>query len=168
MGHLLGLGHKRIAMIEAIDPEQPRQPSGRSAAYHQALEDAGIETDPSLVVTTDWGGDEGAVAMSKLLSLPELPTAVYAHSDEVALGAMRTIRDAGLRIPEDISIVGIDDHPLASLIHLTTVKQDVPRQGVLAAQMLLGLLRHEENVDLSITVDTQLVVRRTTTAPRPR
>jgi len=167
MGHLLALGHRRIAMIEAVDPEQPHQPSGRSAAYHQALAGAGIQTDPSLVVTTDWGGEQGAAAMSRLLSLPELPTAVYAHSDEVALGAMRTIRDAGLRIPEDISIVGIDDHPLASLVHLTTVRQDVLRQGILTAQMLLGLLRHDENVDRSITVDTQLVVRRSTASPRP-
>ena len=167
MGHLLGLGHKRVAMIEAIDPDQPRQPSGRSRAYHLALADAGIKPDPSLVVTTDWGGEQGAAAMAQLLSASELPTAVYAHSDEVAFGAMRTIRDAGLRIPEDISIIGIDDHPHAALLHLTTIKQDARLQGVLTAQMLLGLLRHEEDTALSVTVDTQLVVRRTTAAPRP-
>jgi len=167
VGHLLALGHRRIAMIEAIDPEQPYQPSGRSAAYYQALAGAGIDADPSLVVTTDWGGEQGAAAMARLLSLPSLPTAVYAHSDEVAIGAMRTIHDAGLRVPEDISIVGIDDHPLASLLHLTTVKQDVRRQGVLTAEMLLGLLRHEDEVQRSITVDTHLIVRRSTASPRP-
>ena len=167
MGHLLALGHQRIAMIEAIDPEQPRQPSGRSAAYHQALAEAGVGSDPSLVVTTDWGGEQGAAGMARLLSLPELPTAVYAHSDEVAFGAMRTIRDAGLRIPEDISIVGIDDHPHASLVHLTTVKQDVRLQGMLTAKMLLGLLRNEESVERALTVETQLVVRHTTMSPRP-
>ncbi|MER7608956.1 LacI family DNA-binding transcriptional regulator [Nocardioides sp. NPDC127503] len=165
MGHLLALGHRRIAMIEAIDPEQPRQPSGRSAAYHMALNDADIESDPALVVTTAWGIEQGSTAMAHLLSLAELPTAVYAHSDEVAFGAMRTIRDAGLRIPEDISIIGIDDHPHAALLHLTTIKQDVRRQGVLTAQMLLGLLRHDE-IERSITLGTHLIVRRTTASPR--
>ena len=117
--HLIGLGHHRIAMIEAIDPEQPSQPSGRSAAYHQALAAAGISVDHDLIVTTDWGSDHGAEAMSVLLSRPQLPTAVYAHSDEVAAGAMLSIRNAGLRIPEDISVVGIDDHPIAGLLDLT-------------------------------------------------
>lgn len=166
VGHLIALGHRRIAMIEAIDPEQARQPSGRSAAYYRALEQAGIPTDADLVATTDWGAEQGAAAMARLLSRPQAPTAVYAHSDEVAFGAMRTIRDAGLRIPDDISIVGIDDHPHASLLHLTTVRQDVRRQGVLTAQMLLALLRHEHDVETSVTVDTELVVRRSTAAPR--
>ena len=65
---------------------------------------------------------------------------MYAHSDEVALGAMRTIRRAGLRVPEDISVIGIDDHPLAALVDLTTVRQPVREQGVGTAQMLLELL----------------------------
>jgi DNA-binding LacI/PurR family transcriptional regulator len=165
VGHLLALGHRRIAMLAATDPEQPVQPSGRTAAYAEALAEADIPYDPNLVVTTDWGGEQGAAAMAQLLARRELPTAVYAHSDEVAFGAMRTIRDAGLRIPEDISVVGIDDHPHSVLLHLTTVRQPVHEQGVLAAQLLLGLLRHED-VQRSITVDTQLIVRRTTAAPR--
>ena len=78
--------------------------------------------------------------MSRLLSLRHPPTAVYAHSDEVALGAVRTIRRAGLEIPRDISVVGIDDHPLAALTDLTTVRQPAFEQGVRAAEMLLGLL----------------------------
>jgi Transcriptional regulators len=67
--------------------------------------------------------------MGELLGLREPPTAVYAHSDEVALGAMRTLRRAGLRIPEDISVIGIDNHPLAELTDLTTVSQPVRQQG---------------------------------------
>ena len=118
-------------MIAAVDPDQPGWPavSGSEQAYYAALRDAGIAADPSLVTTVDWGGLQGAEAMSQLLSLREPPTAVYAHSDEVAVGAMRTLRRAGLRIPEDISVIGIDDHPLAELTDLTTVSQPVRQQG---------------------------------------
>ena len=83
--------------------------------------------------------------MSDYWALREPPTAVFAHSDEVALGAIRTIRRAGLRVPEDISVIGIDDHPLAELTDLTTVRQPVYEQGMLAARMVLGLLRGEES-----------------------
>lgn len=160
--HLIGLGHRRIAMIEAIDPDQPSQPSGRAAAYHQALAAAGISVDHDLIVTTDWGGGQGAEAMSVLLSRPQLPTAVYAHSDEVAAGAMLSIRNAGLRIPEDISIVGIDDHPIASLLDLTTVRQPVHHQGQLTGQLVLSLLRGNQDTGRAITVPTQLIIRHTT------
>jgi DNA-binding LacI/PurR family transcriptional regulator len=116
------------------------------------------------VVTVDWGGRSGADGMSRLLSLREPPTAVYAHSDEVALGAMRTIRRAGLRVPQDISIVGIDDHPLADLMDLTTVHQPVREQGARSAELLLALLRGD-HVDRSVTVPTRLVVRGSTSPP---
>jgi DNA-binding LacI/PurR family transcriptional regulator len=167
MDHLIFLGHRRIAMIAAVDPGQPGWPatSGRSNAYISALRDTGIAVDDDLIVTVDWGGIEGADAMAKLLGLREPPTAVFAHSDEVALGAIRTIRRAGLRVPEDISVIGIDDHPLAELTDLSTVRQPVYEQGVLAAQIVLGLLRGEDT-ERAITVPTQLVIRRSTAPPR--
>jgi hypothetical protein len=87
--------------------------------------------------------------MGQLLGLREPPTAVYAHSDEIALGAVRTLRRAGLRIPEDISVIGIDNHPLAELTDLTTVSQPVYEQGQLAGQMVLGLLQGEDIEQLS-------------------
>lgn len=164
--HLLHLRHRRIAMIAATDPTFPGWPSRppRSSAYYAAMAEAGIAVDDDLVVTVDWGGSTGAYGMARLLSAPDPPTAVYAHSDEVALGAMRTIRRAGLRIPHDISIVGIDDHPLADLMDLTTVHQPVREQGVLSAQILLALLRGED-VEGSVTVPTHLVVRGSTSPP---
>jgi LacI family repressor for deo operon, udp, cdd, tsx, nupC, and nupG len=167
VNHLIFLGHRRIAMIAAVDPNQlgwPTRP-GRSRAYTSALQDAGIAVDDDLIVTVDWGGSEGADAMAQLLGLREPPTAVFAHSDEVALGAIRTIRRAGLRIPEDISVIGIDDHPLAELTDLSTVHQPVYEQGVLAARMVLGLLR-DEDIERAITVPTRLVIRRSTAPPR--
>ena len=167
MDHLIFLGHRRIAMIAAFDPDQlgwPERP-GRLEAYYSALREAGIAVDPSLVTTVDWGGLQGAEAMGQLLGLREPPTAVYAHSDEVALGAIRTLRRAGLRIPEDVSVIGIDDHPLAELTDLTTVGQPVRQQGLLAGQMVLGLLKGED-IQRAVTVPTRLIVRRSTAPPR--
>jgi DNA-binding LacI/PurR family transcriptional regulator len=166
MNHLITLGHRSIATIEAVDPDQAVAPSGRSRAYERALADAGIPIDAQLRVTTDWGGEQGASAMGRLLSVPHPPTAVYAHSDEVALGALRTIRRAGLRVPEDISVVGIDDHPLAALTDLTTVRQPVDEQGRRAAQLVLDLLKDPDAVvDRAVILPTELVVRRTTAPP---
>jgi DNA-binding LacI/PurR family transcriptional regulator len=162
--HLLYLGHRRIGMLEAIDPDQPDLVSPRSTAYYASLKDAGIPVDPTLVESNDWGGEHGAESMAKLLSLREPPTAVYAHSDEVALGAIRTLRRAGLRVPEDISVIGIDDHPLAELTDLTTVRQPVHQQGTRAAEMVLSLLRGSP-IDPAVTMPTQLVIRRSTAPP---
>jgi LacI family repressor for deo operon, udp, cdd, tsx, nupC, and nupG len=166
--HLIALGHAAIAMIEAVDPDQPSGPTGRSDAYYAAIAAAGIPLDERLVLSTDWGGEQGALAMAQLLSIPEHPTAVYAHSDEVALGAVRTIRRIGLRVPEDISVIGIDDHPLAALTDLTTVAQPVAEQGRRAAELTLALLRGTPPENRAITLPTRLVVRHTTAAPRPR
>lgn len=156
--HLIMLGHRRIAMIEATDPDQPVQPSGRSEAYFTALADASIQVDKRLVASVSWSAEHGADAMNQLLSLREPPTAGYAYSDELALGAMRCIRRAGLRIPEDISIVGIDDHPQAAITDLTTVRQPVREQGRLAGEILMKLLAGEK-VPNRIEVATNLVVR---------
>jgi DNA-binding LacI/PurR family transcriptional regulator len=166
MDHLVFLGHRRIAMLEAKDPDQPDLKPPRSDAYYAALAENGIDADPDLVVVGDWGGEQGAQGMSRLLSLRHPPTAVYAHSDEVALGAMRTIRRAGLDVPRDISVVGIDDHPLAALTDLTTVRQPAFDQGVRAAELLTGLLREEPGTDTSVTLPTELVVRASTAPPR--
>ena len=166
MDHLLYLGHRRIGMLEARDPDQPGLEPPRSDAYYAALAENGLDVDPDLVVSSDWGGEQGAQSMSRLLGLRHPPTAVYAHSDEVALGAMRTIRRAGLEVPRDISVVGIDDHPLAALTDLTTVRQPAYEQGVRAAEMLVGLLNDDPGVELSVTLPTELVVRATTAPPR--
>ncbi|MCO8275092.1 LacI family transcriptional regulator [Actinoplanes sp. TRM 88003] len=165
--HLIFLKHRRIGMIAAIDPAEPGWPAnpGRTHAYEMALTDAGLPFDPALVVTVPWGGLSGADAMSGLLSLRDPPTAVYAHSDEVAFGAMRTLRRAGLRIPEDMSVVGIDDHPMAELSDLTTVAQPVRDQGVLAGRMVLALLAGEQTAG-GVTVPTRLIIRGSTAPPR--
>ncbi len=163
--HLIELGHRRIAMIAAIDPHCAHHPVGRASGYYEALQDAGIPFDDDLVATVDWGGIDGAQAMGRLLALSEPPTAVYAHSDEIAFGAMRTLRRAGLRIPEDFSVIGIDDHPLADLTDLSTVAQPVREQGEIAARIVLSMLGGSK-IEGGVTVPTHLVLRRST-APAP-
>lgn len=165
--HLIHLGHRRIGMIAAMDPDDPHWPPdpGRSEGYRRALEAAGLSMDQDLVRTVDWGGVEGADAMGQLLALPHPPTAVYAHSDEVALGAIRTIRRLGLRVPEDISVIGIDDHPLAELADLTTIRQPVTEQGRKAGRLVCALLNGEDP-ERSVMLPTELVVRRSTAAIR--
>jgi len=153
-------------MIEAVDPDQSPSPSHRSAAYYSALGEAAIPVDRQLVVRVDWGGEHGAEGMAQLLAVKHRPTAVYAHSDEVALGAIRTIRRAGLRVPDDISVVGIDDHPLAGLTDLTTVRQPVWEQGRRTAELVLALLAGDA-ADFSVVLPTRLVVRGTTAPPAP-
>ncbi len=166
--HLVNLGHRRIAMIEAVDPDQPGWPAlpPRSAAYHDVLGRAQIQPRPDLVATVPWGGEAGADAMAQLLSHPDPPTAVYAHSDEIAVGAMRTARRAGLQVPGDVSIVGIDDHPVAALTDLTTVAQPVRSIGRQAATTLLEMIKGAPSPP-SRTLPARLVVRRSTAPPPP-
>ena len=164
--HLLFLGHRRIGMIAAVDPEEPAWPGTgrREEAYWAALTEAGVPRDDDLAVTVEWGGSRGAEAMERLLSVRRPPTAVFAWSDELALGAIRTLRRAGLAVPGDVSVIGVDDHPLAELTDLTTVGQPVREQGVLAGEMLLGLLRGDD-VNRAVIVPTQLVLRGSTAPP---
>ncbi|TCK22679.1 LacI family DNA-binding transcriptional regulator [Pseudonocardia endophytica] len=165
--HLVHLGHKRIAMIAAYDPEQRgAHPAGRTSAYFAALADAGLPVDEELVRTVGWGADEGAEAMGTLLGRSAPPTAVYAHSDEVALGALRTLRRAGLRVPDDVSVIGVDDHPLAALTDLSTVGQPAGEVGTIAGRMVVAGLRGEA-FEAPVLVPTRLVVRGSTGPPRP-
>jgi DNA-binding LacI/PurR family transcriptional regulator len=164
--HLLYLGHRRIAMIDAIDADTGPV-SGRALAYRTALNEAGLGVDPALSVRVPWGPEGGAEGMEQLLSLKEPPTAVFAHSDEIAFGALRSIRRAGLRVPDDISVVGVDDHPLSAQLDLSSVHQDVRRQGELAGRLVTTLLDGGPATPAAV-LPTRLVPRGSTAKPRPR
>ncbi|HET7477688.1 MAG TPA: LacI family DNA-binding transcriptional regulator [Dermatophilaceae bacterium] len=165
MDHLLFLGHRRIAMLEAVDPDQPHLRPTRSPAYYEALAEHGIPVEPELVVSSPWGGEHGAELMSQLLSIPKPPTAVFAHSDEVAVGAMRTLHRSGLHAGRDLSIIGLDDHPLAELTDLTTIRQRPREQGVLAGKMVLSLLHGQSVEQETVITPTELVIRGSTAPP---
>ena len=168
--HLVNLGHREIALISGGDdvPMHFTTPVDRRRGYLNALDTAGIGYDPELEAAGDFTVAGGQRAMSDLLSRSRRPTAVFALSDEMAFGAMRTLRMSGLRVPEDISVIGFDDHDMSDLLDLTTVAQPVVEQGTAVARLLLDQLsagvpsspRHP------FSLPTRLVVRRSTAPPQ--
>lgn len=160
-GHLIGLGHRRIAYLG--DQTGYQSDTERCAGYRQALEAAGIEFSPELVVQGDGKPDAGQRAMSQLLTLPDPPTAVFCYNDMTALGAMQSIRQHALRVPDDISVVGFDDVFFASYTQppLTTVRQPMRRMGQLAMESLFKLMSGDEE-EIRIKVDAELIVREST------
>jgi DNA-binding LacI/PurR family transcriptional regulator len=164
--HLVGLGHRRIGMISGGRTESARftAPTDRSAGYRRALADGRVPVDPALDVDGEFTVAGGERAMTALLELAEPPSAVFAQSDEMAFGALRAIRRAGLACPGDVSLCGFDDHEMADLFDLTTVAQPVWQQGEVAAQQLLAALSGGDYPQESV-LPTRLVVRGTTAPP---
>jgi LacI family repressor for deo operon, udp, cdd, tsx, nupC, and nupG len=166
--HLINLGHRRIGMITGAlgDPRGFTTPIVRQHAYRSVLAQAGISYEPELEAPGNFGIDEGASAMAKLLSLPDPPTAVFAESDQMAFGALRTLHRMGLRAPDDVSVIGFDDHETAELLDLTTIAQPVTHQGELLAQQILDALSGTSEEPTRVVVPTRLVVRGTTGSVR--
>jgi LacI family transcriptional regulator, repressor for deo operon, udp, cdd, tsx, nupC, and nupG len=165
--HLARLGHRRIAVVGGADeaPSPFAVPVARFRGYREGLEAADVPYDPDLCAPAPFSLEGGAEAMHRLLHLDAPPTAVFACSDELAIGALRVLRDASLDVPEDVSLVGFDDHDVAEYLGLTTVRQDVAAQGERVAAMLLALVEGEIDPDLHEVHPTRLVVRRTTAPP---
>lgn len=164
--HLLDLGHTRIAMIRTSDTDGTAWSSDilRRQGYHDAMAARSLPVPDEYLVTRPFGVRAGADAMATLLDLPSRPTAVFAFSDELALGAFRAALAQGLRVPDDVSIVGVDGNPMAELFGLATVNQFVEEQGRLAGRMTIAMLRGEAT-DEHLLVASELVVRRSTGPP---
>lgn len=161
--HLTQLGHRRIAHIAG--PLSTIAGQERLDGYRQGLTNAGIEFDPSLVIEApEYDSNSGYECMKQLLSLPQIPTAVYVMCDLTALGVIHAINECGLKVGEDISVIGFDDIELASHIHpaLTTVRQDRKAIGKALAQILNRSINHEK-VEIRTLIDTELIVRESTT-----
>jgi LacI family transcriptional regulator len=136
--HLIGLGHRRIGLVAA--PDSHRAAAERTVGYRQALEAAGLMFDPDLVAPGAFDGGSGEAAGAALLERPDRPTAIFAASDEMALGVMRSAARLGLAIPRDLSLVGFDDTPASRSVHpaLTTVRQPLEQMGAAAVDALVG------------------------------
>jgi LacI family transcriptional regulator, repressor for deo operon, udp, cdd, tsx, nupC, and nupG len=165
--HVLDLGHRRVGFIGGDDPLRTAMPAERRAGYRAELIAAGLPVHPELEAVGEFTVRSGYAAAVRLLQLPEPPTAIFAASDEMAMGAVQAARRAGIAVPRDLSVIGIDDHEMAELLDLTTVAQPVVAQGVLAAEMILGALVEPDGEPHSVIVPTELVVRGTT-GPAPR
>lgn len=164
MQHLIDLGHRRIAHIAG--PTTHRDSTGRLEGYQQMLAANGIAFDPSLVVTGNYQEHSGLLAMEQLLLRDTSITAVFSANDQMALGARLCLYRRGIRVPDDISIVGFDDLFSSSYATppLTTVRQPGQEMGVAAALMVLSLLNGRPLPDPIFT--PHLVVRESTTRLR--
>ncbi len=164
--HLLDLGHRRIGCISVADDSTSS--AARAEGYRAALLEAGILPEKSLLVECEYGYGAGEMAAHQFLQLAERPTAVVAHNDLMAIGAMKAFMEAGLRIPEDISVVGFDDIAAASYVQppLTTIACPKRQMGKAAIELLLKLMRSEERVTPHATkLAVELVVRASTGRP---
>ncbi|MFD4669086.1 LacI family DNA-binding transcriptional regulator [Lentzea sp. NPDC058450] len=165
--HLLSLGHTRIAMLTGrADLKSAQQ---RETGYRGALASAGVPVDESLVVRGDYVADVAAASARELLARPDRPTAVFAANDISAIAAIEAARELGLRVPEDLSVVGFDNLPESALCSppLTTVQQPIREMGHRALELLVKLIQNEEPADTHITLGTDLVVRQSTRPPTP-
>ncbi len=163
--HLINMGHRNIGVISGLadDPLHFTAPRERMKGYKDTLREHDIEFRSELIAPGNFSLEGGAEAVSRLLAIKKPPSAVFAFSDEMAVGAMKTIQDVGLRIPEDISVIGFDDHDFSEYLRLTTIRQPVDKYGEIAANNILQLLKGEtEKVNFRTILDTQLIIRSTT------
>jgi DNA-binding LacI/PurR family transcriptional regulator len=160
--HLVARGHQRIAFVG----DHPTNAYGftssedRRRGFRAALECAGIEG--VLERLGDHGRDEARAAALALLGLSEPPTAIFAASDVQALGVLRAAAEAGVRVPEDVAVIGFDDVELAEVVGLTTVRQPLREGGALAADLLLGAIEHGVLDPVRELQELVVVERRTT------
>jgi len=155
--HLIRLGHQRIGMVSG--PLQSAVGLDRKEGYTRALKERGSRLSKSFIAEGDFTEAGGYYAMQKLLPLK--PDAVFAASDTMAIGAMRAVRDAGLRIPNDIAVVGFDDLSIAAFpdIRLTTVRQPVVQFGINAIELLIDMIENGINPPRHIILGTELIIR---------
>jgi LacI family transcriptional regulator len=158
--HLIRLGHRRIATITG--PLAMIAGQDRLTGYRQALQARGIPVEEELIVEGDFTEASGTAGMQRLL--PVSPSAVFVASDMMAIGALRSLRQADRQVPQDIALVGFDDIPIASAIvpALTTVRQPIERMGSMAVEVLLSVLEDssgEEALAQRIVLPTELVIR---------
>jgi LacI family transcriptional regulator len=157
VSHLIRLGHKHIGTITG--PTSSTVGLDRLEGYRRAILERSLVLDEAMIIEGDFTEAGGYYAMNKLLA--SKPDAVFAASDIMALGAIRAIYEHGLRIPDDIAIVGFDDLPIAthSDVQLTTVRQPVVQFGIQAVELLLDLIENGINPPRHIILDTELIIR---------
>jgi len=157
--YLLTLGHRRIACITG--PSQLTPSAERVTGYRNALEEAGVAVDDLLILAGDFQSQSGHEAMRSLLTLSSPPTAVFVCNDLMAIGALCAAHEAGLRVPQQLSIVGFDDIALASFTtpRLTTVAQPKYEMGLLAAEMLAERIKHKDLSPRRRFLDVELIIR---------
>ncbi|MBI5031720.1 MAG: LacI family DNA-binding transcriptional regulator [Chloroflexi bacterium] len=163
--HLLELGHRRIGMVSA--PPGISVGTERQRGYENAMHDYGIAVDAMLIQPGNFKENGGYQAASKLLELKPRPTAIFAANNLMTMGAYQAISDKGLRIPDDISVIGFDDMPWFGLVHppLTAVRQPTYEIGAQAAELLFARLLDSTTPIQRKILQPELIVRSSTAAP---
>lgn len=168
--HLLSLGHRRIAhLVGNLDVATT---AGRRQGYLAALEAAGLSPDPALMVPAGFDWRNGYAAVEQLLERPaaQRPTALFAANDLCADGVLRALRERGVRVPEDMALVGYDDTWFATMTHptLTSVYMPIYEMGMLAAKMLIALVEGREVTERQPVLPVRLSVRESSGASLSR
>lgn len=165
--HLIDLGHRRIAFLS----DYLENPFGfvsmryRYQGYRQALAEAGLAFVPTYHRQGELGGREAFQEAKDLLSLRDAPTAIFAASDTHAIGVLKAAHELGIRVPEELSVIGYDGIRDAEYLDLTTVQQPLFDSGVESANILLASLVEPPDFPLEVTLPTELIVRGTTAPP---
>jgi DNA-binding LacI/PurR family transcriptional regulator len=160
--HLISLGQTNIAMVTGPMEEDCSQ--DRTEGYQRALQEAGIPFDETMVIEGDWSATSGQSALQSFVEQGRVPSAVFAQNDRMAMGVLRAARDANLRIPSQLAVIGVDDMPLSSYFDppLTTMRQDMPLIGQKATRMLLDIIQNKNTTIREVKLPAQLVVRQST------
>ncbi len=157
MEYLIGLGHRRIGYIGGrIELESSNR---RLLGYRDALTNANIPIDEKLITSGDFTTETGISSSRTLLSLPDRPTAIFASNDQMAMGVFQLAEEMGLRIPEDLSLVGFDNIPESKYLGLTTVDQFVSELGYMGTQMLIKMIKGIPLEQDTYRMQTELVIR---------
>lgn len=162
--HLLSLGHRRIGVVTG--PRELLCSQARLDGYRAALTAAGIGLDAELVHEGDFYHESGFTSGRAMLAAADRPSAIVASSDQMAFGVYEAVRQRGLRVPDDVSVVGFDDLPEVrwSSPPLTTVRQPLAEMGALAARTVLRLAAGDEAESPRVELATSLIVRESTVA----
>ncbi|MXY77239.1 MAG: LacI family transcriptional regulator [Acidimicrobiia bacterium] len=165
--HLLSNGHERIATIAGTVDSTPGR--FRLEGYRAALDAHSIELPPEFVQPGGFKEHGGYQSMLRLLALPDPPTAVFVANNTMTIGALRAIKDIGVRIPDDLSVVGFDDHPFSEILDppLTVIDRPMEEQGALAMRMLLSRMRNDSSRESRrVVLDVRLIERASCGPPR--
>ncbi|NKQ35969.1 MAG: LacI family transcriptional regulator [Chloroflexi bacterium] len=165
--HLLDLGHRKIGYISDLLQESPfgfRPVADRYQGYRNALADAGIEFRPEYHRQGELSRREASRLAQELLTLPDPPTAIFAYSDTQAFGVLRAAQNLGLKVPEELSVIGYDDIEISEFLHLTTICQHLLESGQRGAELLLAEIA-DPGPPQEVILPTDLVLRSTTAPP---
>jgi len=162
--YLISLGHTRIGFIHG--PKDQRAGHDRYTGYKKAISESGIELDSDIITYGDDHFKSGFRAAKQLLNLESSPSAIFCNNDEMAAGCISAVFEAGLKVPDNVSVAGFDDLPLASQVWppLTTVQQPIYKIAEIATNILIRLLKCETITDHKQEVETALVIRKSTAA----